>query len=324
MSPLTSAAPNGSPLKPIQIPALGLGTFEAAADDAGRCARAVSHALRTGYRHIDTAAAYGCEAEVGEGIRDSGIPRGDIFLCTKFWQQWHAPEDVARSLDESLARLQTSYVDLYLMHWPLAFERTDDYEIRTREDGKPVVNEELSSNHEPTWRAMEELVRRGKTRAIGVSNFNVEQLKKLLSFARIKPVCNQVEAHPWLPQKELLEFCRENDIAFVAYSPLGSQSGPKTMHTLTARLLEDETVVEVAHRLKTGPAQVLLAWAIQRGTVAIPKSSNPKRIDDNLKVIELGKKDFDLIDQITVRDPLKRNRLVNFDTVWGVNCFGDE
>lgn len=149
---------------------------------------------------------------------------------------------MARSLDESLARLQTSYVDLYLMHWPLAFERTDDYEIRSREDGKPVVNEELSSNHEPTWRAMEELVRRGKTRAIGVSNFNIEQLKRLLSFARIKPVCNQVEAHPWLPQKELLDFCRENDIAFVAYSPLGSQSGPKTMHTLTARLLEDETV----------------------------------------------------------------------------------
>lgn len=226
----------------IKIPSLGLGTFEAAEDDPGRCAKAVKAGLRTGYRHIDTGAAYGCEEEVGQGMRDSGVSRADIFLSTKFWQQWHAPEDVVKSLDESLARLKTPYVDLYLMHWPLAFERTDDYEILTGADGKPVVNEELSADHMTTWRAMESLVESGKTRAIGVSNFTVKQLEKLLTVAKIKPCCNQVEAHPWLPQMDLLDFCHKNDIVFVAYSPLGSQSGSRTMHDLIAKLMEDETV----------------------------------------------------------------------------------
>ncbi|KAK5217802.1 hypothetical protein LTR72_009465 [Exophiala xenobiotica] len=302
-----------------KIPALGLGTFEPGPPGSGRCSTAVKEGILAGYRHIDTAALYGCEEEVGEGIRSSGIERKELVVCTKFWQQWHQPEDVVKSLNDSLSRMKLDYVDLYLMHWPLAFKRTEDYQELMGEDGKPIVDHDLTENHEPTWRAMEQLVDTGKARAIGVSNFTIPQLERLLSFARIKPVCNQVEAHPWFPQKEMLDFCRRNGIIFVAYSPLGTQ--PRGMHTIKARLMDDEDVVAVAKRNGVDAAQVLIAWALQRGTVAIPKSSTPSRIVSNFNVPELSHEDFKCIDEIVDRDPSKRNRFVNFDAIWGTSQF---
>ncbi|KAH6990068.1 aldo/keto reductase family protein [Ilyonectria destructans] len=303
-----------------KIPVLGLGTFEPGSKEgSGRCATAVREGILAGYRHIDTASLYGCEEEVGEGIRSSGIPREELFICTKFWQQYHRPEDVVKSLDDSLGRMGLSYVDLYLMHWPLAFERTDEFEVQLGANGKPVVDEELTRNHEPTWRAMEALVQSGKARAIGVSNFTIPQLQGLLKFATIKPACNQVEAHPWFPQNELLEFCKRNGIAFVAYSPLGSQPG--ALHEVTARLLDDQNVMAVAKKNGVEPAQVLIAWAIQRGTVVIPKSATPSRIVSNFTVPELSSEDFDLIDTICDRQPSKKHRFVNFDEIWGVAQF---
>ncbi|OQV05087.1 hypothetical protein CLAIMM_09880 [Cladophialophora immunda] len=319
----------------VEIPALGLGTFEPGPLGTGRCSTAVKAGIQAGYRHIDTAALYGCEEEVGEGIRASDIKREELVVCTKFWQQWHQPEDVVKSLEDSL-------IDLYLMHWPLAFKRTEEYYELKGEDGKPIVDHELTENHEPTWRAMEQLVDAGKTRAIGVSNFSIPQLERLLSFARIKPACNQVEAHPWFPQNEMLDFCKRNGIVFVAYSPLGTQPGG--MHEIKARLMDDEDVVAVAEKNGVDPAQVLIAWArrlpVQRGTVAIPKSSTPSRIQSNFNgpsvrvsflkppplianktVPELSHEDFQLIDEIIVRDPSKRNRFVNFDPIWGTSQF---
>ncbi|KAM5347489.1 hypothetical protein ACJ41O_010494 [Fusarium nematophilum] len=252
-----------------KIPAIGLGAFEPGSGGQGRCRTAVKEGILAGYRHVDTAAFYGCEEEVGQGIRDSGVLREDLFVCTKFWQQYRQPNDVAKSLEDSLDRLNLDY----------AFKRTEDYEVLTGPDGKPVVDEELSANHEPTWRAMEALVRSGKTRSIGVSNFTVAQLTKLLSFAEIRPACNQVEAHPWFPQNNLLEFCKEKGVVFVAYSPLGSQPG--AMHAVEARLLDDQDVAAVAEKNGIEPAQVLISWALQRGTVAIPKSACPNRIKSN-------------------------------------------
>ncbi|KAK9379831.1 NADP-dependent oxidoreductase domain-containing protein [Kockiozyma suomiensis] len=208
------------------------------------------------------------------------------------------------------------------MHWPLAFKKTSDYKTLTHEDGKPVVDEELSTNHEPTWRAMEALVRKGKTKAIGVSNFRIDQLENLLKFAEIKPACNQVEAHPWFPQTALFNFCRDNGIVLIAYSPLGSQEGG--LHVVKAKLLEDETITAVAKKLGLQPAQVLIAWGIQRGTVVIPKSSSAARIKQNFEVSELPAEDFKLVDEITLRDPSKLMRFVNFDSVWGVNQFGED
>ncbi|KAH7413102.1 aldo/keto reductase-like protein [Cadophora sp. MPI-SDFR-AT-0126] len=304
------------------IPAIGLGTFEASKDDPRKCSRAVEGAIRAGYVHIDTGAFYDCEEQVAEGIANSGVSREKVFVCTKFWQQYHSPEDVEKSLNESLARLNLESVDLYLMHWPLAFKRTDDYEVLTHADGKPVIDEELTTNHERTWRAMEDLVRRGKAKAIGVSNFRIDQMEALLKYAEIKPVCNQVEAHPWFPQTQLLDYCNRNGIVLVAYSPLGSQTGPGALHVVKAKLLEDETIVAIARKLKLQPAQVVLAWGVQRGTVVIPKSSSVDRIKRNFQVSELSPEDFSSIEQITVRDPSKLNRFVDFDAVWGVAQFG--
>ncbi|KAJ9134253.1 hypothetical protein NKR23_g10260 [Pleurostoma richardsiae] len=283
-----------------RIPAIGLGTFEPGPGGGGRCSTAVKEGILAGYRHIDTAALYGCEEEVGQGIRASGIQRKELLVCTKFWQQYHRPEDVAKSLDDSLARMKLDY----------------------DESGKPVIDQELSENHEPTWRAMEALVQSGKTRSIGVSNFTIPQLAKLMSFAAIKPACNQVEAHPWFPQNELLDFCKKQGIVFVAYSPLGSQPG--AMHEVKARLLDDEDVVAVARRNEIEPAQVLIAWAIQRGTVAIPKSTTPSRIWANYNVPELSKEDFRTIDEICLRDPSKKTRFVNFDEIWGTSQFSED
>ncbi|POR33564.1 Uncharacterized protein TPAR_06252 [Tolypocladium paradoxum] len=306
-----------------RIPAIGLGTFEPDPAGSGRCSTAVKEGILAGYRHIDTAALYGCEEEVGQGIRASGIPREELFICTKFWQQYHHPDDVAKSLNDSLQQMKLDYVDLYLMHWPMAFKRNDDYEILTGADGKPVIDRELSENHEPTWRAMETLLRQGKTRFIGVSNFSIKQLDKLLSFASIKPACNQVEAHPWFPQNELLAHCKNKGITLVAYSPLGSQPG--AMHEVKARVLDDEDVVAVAEKNGIEPAQVLISWAVQRGTAVIPKSSTPGRIKTNYNVTKLSDRDFKSIDEITVRDPSKRHRFVNFDEIWGTSQFsGDE
>ncbi|PVH77482.1 aldo/keto reductase-like protein [Cadophora sp. DSE1049] len=306
------------------IPALGLGTFEASKDDPMKCSRAVEGAIIAGYVHIDTGAFYGCEEEVARGIANSGVSREKVFVCTKFWQQYHNPEDVEKSLNESLTRLNLEYVDLYLMHWPLAFKKTDNYEVQTHADGKPVIDDKLTANHEPTWRAMEDLIRRGKAKAIGVSNFRIDQLEALLKFANIKPVCNQVEAHPWFPQTKMLDYCNKNGIVLVAYSPLGSQTGPGALHVVKAKLLEDETIVAIARRLNLQPAQVVLAWGIQRGTVVIPKSSSINRIQENFQVAELSPDDFLSIDQITVRDPSKLNRFVDFDAVWGVTQFGQD
>ncbi|KAM5354821.1 hypothetical protein ACJ41O_001467 [Fusarium nematophilum] len=341
----------------VAIPAIGLGTFEPGPAGSGRCATAVKEGLLAGYRHVDTAALYGCEEEVGQGIRASGIPRQELVVCTN-WQQYHRPDDVAKSLEDSLKRMQLEYgiaipvnerpfghanafkVDLYLMHWPLAFKRTKDYEVLTGEDGKvrrtkpskplhlirhlfqPVIDQDLSENHELTWRAMEALVRSGKARFIGVSNFTIQQLDKLLALAEVKPACNQVEAHPWFPQTELLEYCKSKEIALVAYSPLGSQPG--AMHEVKARLLDDEDVVAVAEKNGCEPAQVLISWAIQRGTVVIPKSTTPSRIKANLNVPELSHHDFKIIDDICVRNPSKKHRFVNFDNLWGTSQFAED
>merc|ERR1712059_153006 len=196
------------------------GTWKSA---PGQVTEAVEHALKSGYRHIDCAAVYGNEAEVGAGIRASGVAREDIFVTSKLWNTKHHPEDVEAACRKTLADLGLNYLDLYLIHWPVAFER-GDVAFPKNEDGS--LRYDIETHPTTTWLAMEKLVEKGLVRTIGLSNFNSEQITDILKKGSIKPVTNQVECHPYLTQAKLLEFCKERDITLTAYSPLGSPDRP--------------------------------------------------------------------------------------------------
>ena len=232
-----------------QLPHLGLGVFQA--KSGGPARRAVAAALEMGYRHVDTAAAYKNERDVGEGIRDSGIPRSEIFVTTKLWNTDHGFDAARRAFDASLKRLGLDYIDLYLVHWPVPKLRRD------------------------SWRALEQLFDERRARAIGVSNYMVNHLEELLGEARVPPAVNQIEVSPFLQMREVRAVCRAHGIVVEAYSPL----------TKGVRL--DHAVVgDVARRIGKTPAQVLLRWGLQHDMVVLPKSVRPERIRENAAIFD--------------------------------------
>ncbi|KAF3768633.1 Aldo/keto reductase [Cryphonectria parasitica EP155] len=307
----------------VKMPGLGFGTF-ASEGAKGESYRAVQKALEVGYRHLDCAAFYQNEDEVGDAIRDyikenpGKLKREDLFICTKVWNHLHQPEDVKWSLEESLRKLGLDYVDLFLVHWPIASERTEDYQPKLGADGKYVINKELTENPEPTWRAMEEINQSGKARAIGVSNWTIDGLKKLFSYAKIKPTVNQIEIHPFLPNEELVKFCLENGVLPEAYSPLGSQDQvPNTGE----KVRTNKTLNEVADRSGHTLAQVLLAWGLRRGYAVLPKSSTPSRIESNFHVPELSNDDFEAVNSVAKG---RHTRFVNMKDTFGYNVWPEE
>ncbi len=234
-----------------EIPIVGLGVWQTGSGEATRTA--VSAALRSGYRHIDTAKIYGNEGDVGAAVRESGVPRDEIFVTTKLWNADQGYDSALRAFDASLARLGLEYVDLYLIHWPVPDKR------------------------EASWRALEKIKAAGKAKAIGVSNFLVDHLEQLLGGASELPSVNQIEIHPFLQHRDTRAFCAKHGIVVEAYSPLAR-----------GRKLADPVIVSIAKRIGRTPAHVMLRWGIQHGLVVLPKSANPERIADNARLFDFA------------------------------------
>lgn len=268
----------------LVMPALGLGTWKS---KPGEVANAVKVAVRAGYRHLDCAWIYGNEKEIGEALaelfEEGVVTRDELWVTSKLWNDRHAPKDVEPALRDTLSKLGLEYLDLYLMHWPIA-HRLGKTMPKTADD--MVSLDELPL--ESTWAAMEKLVDAGLTRSIGVSNFNSKKLRALLKDARIRPAANQVELHPYLQQYELKALCDAEGVILTAYSPLGSKDRPPSLKAEDEPiLLEDPVIGEIAAAKGASTAQVLIAWALHRGTSVIPKSTNEGRIKQNLEAATL-------------------------------------
>ena len=274
-----------------KIPVLGLGTWKSA---PGAVAGAVQDAIAAGYRHIDCAPIYGNEAEVGQALGDvfnaGQVTREDLWITSKLWNNAHAPELVEPALRQTLTDLGLAYLDLFLIHWPVVFAPGVVF-AQKPEEFIPLADQPIIE----TWRAMEACRDKGLVRNIGVCNFTVRKLESLCEQATVQPAMNQIELHPYLQQQEMLAFCRERNIQLTAYSPLGSGDRPKALKKQDEpTLLDNPVIIKIAASNSISPAQVLLAWGIGRGTVVIPKSTNPERIRQNLAAAELSLSEADM------------------------------
>jgi alcohol dehydrogenase (NADP+) len=281
------------------MPALGFGTLIA---DRAETLSATRNALAAGFRHFDCAERYRNECEVGAalqaGLAAEGIPREDIFITTKLWNTNHRPERVEPAFEASLNRLKLSYLDLYLIHTPFAFQPGEDQDPRDQK-GNALYDHGVTLLD--TWKAMESLVDHGRCRAIGLSDITLSGLLPIYESARIKPVVIQVESHPYLPETQLLEFCKGNGIVFLAFAPLGHGARPGP--------LEDPVVTAIAARVGKTPAQVLLAWAVQRGSALLTTPRSAARATENFNICPLPEDAFDEINRIQTRQRL--NDVVN-------------
>jgi 2,5-diketo-D-gluconate reductase A len=249
-----------------RIPQLGFGVFQI---DPEETVDAVTCALETGYRHIDTAEMYGNEREVGEAIRRSGLDRGEVFVTSKLNNSFHRPDDARRAFEGTLEALGFDHVDLFLIHWPLP----------TLYDGDFVS----------TWKTLEEFAADGRSRSIGVSNFQVEHLERLAGETGTVPAVNQIELHPYLQNREVRAYDEEHGIATEAWAPIAK-----------GEVMNDEAIREIADRVGRTPAQVTLRWHIQRGNIIFPKSVTPERIRENIQIFdfELEEHDLERIDEL--------------------------
>ena len=269
-----------------QIPLIGLGTWKAA---PGEVYTAIRWALKLGYNHFDCAPIYGNQKEIGQAFHDAmeedNLRRQDIFITSKLWNDSHQAKDVLPALHKTLEELQVEYLDLWLMHWPVA--QKPGTAIPSGSDDMLSLKEVPL---EETWAEMEKAYNQGLVKAIGTSNFGSEKLQLILDKGQISPAVNQVECHPYLQQNELSDFCNKNMIALTAYSPLGSASRSKDGNAESnnkSALLEDAVILNIAHKLNVSAAQVILAWQMQRGVIVIPKSANEARLQENLNSLNL-------------------------------------
>lgn len=274
-----------------QIPMLGLGTWKSAPGEVGR---AITEAIKIGYRHFDCAWIYGNEKEIGDAFAaafaEGLVSREEIFVTTKLWCDSHRRQHVRSAAEASLRNLQLDYLDLYLVHWPVHLKHGIGI-AQSGDDFVPLAEIPIAE----TWQGMQDLVSAGLVKSIGVSNFSQSKLEELNSGADIVPAMNQVEGHPYLQQPDLLAYCNSTGTAVTAYAPLGSGDRPARLKSEAEPiLLEDPVVVEIADGLGVSAAQVLISWAIHRGTIVIPKSVNPQRLKQNYQAGHLSLCDSDM------------------------------
>ncbi len=305
-----------------QMPAFGLGTWKSA---PGEVKTAVIQAIEMGYRHLDCAAIYANEHEVGEGIsvciEKGTVTREELWVTSKLWNNAHQKNAARPALEKTLKDLHLDYLDLYLVHWPVAFK--PEVVMPENESGYlPLTEVPL----EETWKAMQDLQAEGLTRHIGVSNFSKRKIESLVKMGGQIPEMNQVELHPYLQQQNLIDFCHQHSIHVTAYSPLGSMDRPAGMKKEGEPIpLENDVIKEIASSHDASPAQVLIAWALQRNTSVIPKSTNQKRLKENFDAqkLTLGVEEMEQI-----KSQEKAQRIVdgtfftaeskgyNVDTLW--------
>ncbi|KAH9454580.1 hypothetical protein MJO28_007583 [Puccinia striiformis f. sp. tritici] len=311
----------------VKMPQIGLGTWLSKPNEVKN---AVTHALKSGYRHIDCAKVYGNQGEVADGIEASGVKREDIFITSKLWNTWHHPSKVAEGLEDTLKELKTTYLDLYLIHFPVSFAYPEsstasgsDILTPLAEDGVHVKLD-LQTSIVDTWKEMIKLLDSGKVKAIGVSNFEIEHLEAIIKATGVTPSANQIERHPLCLQTELVSYCNSKNIHVTAYSPLGNNLAGEL------KIVDYPEVKETAAKIskETGetvdPAQVLIAWGAVGGISVIPKSVTPSRIDSNFKQVKLSDEDFNKITALGKNKTARYNVPVTYEPKWNVNVFNTE